>query len=134
MHPNDVCIVSTNIAILRKLDQRFRLELNEKTQTTFESEEEHLEILELPENEKEAARKLIRDSRKFSFNLNSGLVKLSTLQSFKGLETQTAIYILMSDDNEEAVYTGITRAKKNLILFLQKGNKYADFFYAEVRS
>ncbi|MNE80007.1 hypothetical protein D3C80_1765410 [compost metagenome] len=93
-----------------------------------------MKILELPENEREAARKLIRDSRKFSFNLNSGLIKLSTVQSFKGLETQTAIYILMSDDNEEAVYTGITRAKKNLILFLQKGNKYADFFYAEVRS
>lgn len=134
MHPNDVCIVSTNIAMLRKLDQRFRLDLNEKTQTTFESEEEHLKILELPENERETARKLIRDSRKFSFNLNSGLVKLSTVQSFKGLETQTAIYILMNDDNEEAVYTGITRAKKNLILFLQKGNKYTDFFYSEVRS
>lgn len=135
IHPNDVCIISTNIPLLRKLDQKIRLEMNEKTQTTFESEEVYMELEDRYRNNKDMlSRELesIRGSKKFSFNLNSGLIKISTVHSFKGLESSTAAYLLMKEDSEEMVYTGITRAKHNFISFLQDGNGYMDFFNAEV--
>jgi|APSaa5957512535_1039671.scaffolds.fasta_scaffold37881_1 hypothetical protein len=134
IHPNDVTIISTNINFLRKLDQVIRVEANEKTQTTFESEEAYLELASrYGKNSSELRRELedIRGSKKFGFNLNSGLIKLSTVHSFKGLESSTSIYILLKEDEDEMVYTGITRAKQNSILFIQKTSKYLQFFQDE---
>ena len=131
IHPNDVTIISTSINFLRKLDQVIRVEVNEKTQTTFESEEAYLELESRYEkNSSELERELedIRGSKKFGFNLNSGLIKLSTVHSFKGLESSTSIYILLKEDGDEMVYTGITRAKQNSIIFIQKTSKYLQFF------
>jgi hypothetical protein len=134
IHPNDVTIISTNINFLRKLDQIIRIVGNEKTQTTFESEEVYLDLAKRYErNGSELKRELenIRGSKKFSFNLNSGLIKLSTVHSFKGLESSTSIYILLKEDVDEMVYTGITRAKQNSIIFIQNTSKYLDFFQTE---
>ena len=134
IHPNDVTIISTNINFLRKLDQVIRVEGNEKTQTTFESEEAYLELASrYGENSSELKRELedIRGSKKFGFNLNSGLIKLLTVHSFKGLESSTSIYILLKEDEDEMVYTGITRAKQNSIIFIQNTSKYLEFFRTE---
>jgi hypothetical protein len=135
IHSNDVCIVSTNLPILRKLDMTIRSEMNEKTQTTFEEEEIFIKLEKKHYNDKSqlyAELENIRSSKKFSFYLNSGLIKLSTVHSFKGLESSTVIYLLMKDDEEEMAYTGITRAKNNLIVFLQNGNKYDVFFNTNI--
>jgi superfamily I DNA/RNA helicase len=47
---------------------------------------------------------------------NSGLIKISTIHSFKGLEAQTVFCILTPEDEAEMVYTGITRAQRNLVV------------------
>lgn len=135
IHPNDVSIISTNIEFLRKLDLIIRTESNEKTQTTFESEEVYLQLKSLhKENNSKLAEELehVRGSKKFGFNLNSGLVKLSTVHSFKGLESSTSVYILLEGDDDEMVYTGITRAKQNSIIFMQDTSKYLEFFKTDV--
>jgi len=101
IHPNDVTIISTNIAFLRKLDQLIRIDHNEKTDTTFESEEVYLELENCYKTNHNQLKKeidAIRGSKKFGFNLNSGLIKLSTVHSFKGLESSTLIYILLKED------------------------------------
>ena len=139
IHPNDVSVISTNIQFLRKLDQIIRTETNEKTQTTFESEEVYLELVKrntndenkINRNELNKDLEEIRGSKKFGFNMNSGLIKLSTVHSFKGLESSTSIYILLKEDEDEMVYTGITRAKENSILFVQDMSKYLSFFKSE---
>ena len=59
IHPNDVSIISTNIEFLRKLDLIIRTESNEKTQTTFESEEVYLQLKSLhKENNSKLAEEL----------------------------------------------------------------------------
>ena len=134
IHPNDVCILSTSIHLLRQLDQKIRYDSKEKTQTTFESEEVFIELNKLYRNNKSELQReldLIRGSKKFSFNLNSGLLKLSTVHSFKGLESHTAIYIIMKEDSDEMVYTGITRSKENLVMFLSQGVQHKEFFEAQ---
>jgi len=134
IHSNDVTIISTNINFLRKLDEAIRIETNEKTQTTFETEEVYLNLSDkYQKDSSELRRELenIRGSKKFSFNLNSGLIKVSTVHSFKGLESATIIYILLKEDEDEMVYTGITRAKHNSIIFIQDTSKYLNFFKTE---
>lgn len=130
IHPNDICIISTNIELLRKLDDLIHKYYHEKTQTTFETEDQFIKITTRPSTTSKNKQdiKSIRDSKKLFFNLNSGLIKLSTIQSFKGMESPTSVYIISNHDNDEMVYTGITRSRKNLILFLPKENLYIDFF------
>ena len=134
IHPNDICIISTNIELLRKIDDLICNYYHEKTQTTFETEEQFINITSRRNTVSKNIQdiKAIRSSKKLFFNLNSGLIKLSTLQSFKGMEAPTTIYILSNHDNEEMVYTGITRAKKNLILFIPKENIYTDFLKSHI--
>ena len=38
-----------------------------------------------------------------------------------------AIYILIKKDNEEMVYTGISRVKQNAIIFVEEDSKCTDF-------
>jgi hypothetical protein len=130
IHPNDICIISSSISYLRKIEKVISLNSSEKLQTTFETEEEFNELQKRCKNKNALDRELetLRGSRKFAFNLNSGLMKLSTVHSFKGLEASTIIYFLMENDNDELVFTGISRAKRNLLLFIEQGSKYSNFF------
>ncbi|WP_339848319.1 NERD domain-containing protein [uncultured Dokdonia sp.] len=64
--------------------------------------------------------KLIRNNKKLHFNLNSGTIKISTIHSFKGWESET-VFLLLENLNlemtlDEILYTGITRARANLVL------------------
>ncbi|MNV61770.1 hypothetical protein D3C71_1542940 [compost metagenome] len=55
-------------------------------------------------------------------------MKLSTLHSFKGFESPT-VFVLVNDlDGPELVYTGLTRAKENIVVLLPSGSRYFDFF------
>lgn len=125
IQPNDVCILSSKISPLREIDYLIRTKFNEKTLTTFESKE----IYE--SHRKEISN--LRKNKKIGFNLNSGVIKLSTIHSFKGFEAPTVFLIINNkyngeDDHGEMVYTGITRAKFNLMVFLEEGSKYTAFF------
>lgn len=69
--------------------------------------------------------KSIRDNKKLHFWMNSGTVKISTINSFKGWESEVVFLIIepkYEKDNsfnlafDELLYTGLTRCKKNLII------------------
>jgi len=70
----------------------------------------------------------IRRRKKCFFMQNSGLLKISTIHSFKGLEAQTVFCILAPEDEAEMVYTGITRAQRNLVVFDSSASSYRSFF------
>ena len=132
--PNDIAILSSRIAVLRRVDYYIRKLFNEKTITTFEAEEMHEKMREEFINETDNIRKI----KKLSFNLNPGLMKISTIHSYKGYESQSVFLIVNTSkrgglsfgppDNDEIIYTAITRTKENLMVFIQKESKYNNFF------
>lgn len=70
--------------------------------------------------------KMIRNNKKIHFYMNSGTVKVSTIHSFKGWESET-VFLILENFNfqmtfDEILYTGITRTRANLIL-INYGNK-----------
>ncbi|HBL7240850.1 TPA: NERD domain-containing protein [Serratia liquefaciens] len=149
-NPNDIVILSSNIFLVRRLNER----LNEFENTTcmFETYEELIELL--PEGKKhydinrlklltkEELRDFIkrhaciksdiervRRTKKNHFYPNSGLIKLSTIHSFKGLESKTVFYIMDDKDTPEVIYTSITRSIENLIILDKSSEgKYKNFF------
>ncbi|MFV8325200.1 ATP-binding domain-containing protein [Flavobacterium sp. ZS1P14] len=64
----------------------------------------------------------IRNNKKIHFYMDSGTVKLSTIHSFKGWESETVFLIIekkftnLEATFDEILYTGLTRSKKNLLL------------------
>ncbi|GGM98014.1 NERD domain-containing protein [Shewanella xiamenensis] len=149
-NPNDVVILSSNIYIVRKLVEKFK-EI-EKTHCMFETYQElyqmisvyddtlSLEQLKLmSENElhkylykKKELRSDIERARRIKknhFHANSGLIKLSTIHSFKGLESKTVFYLMDQKDTPEVVYTSITRAVENLIVLdVSSESQFSEFF------
>lgn len=126
IHPNDVAIICSHINTIKEVDYIIRNESNEKTITTFESKE-FSETLYVD-------LKNMRRSKKVGFNHNNGVIKLATIHSFKGFESPTVFLILNANDQDEMVYTGITRAKFNIMIFLQTGSKYKSFFDTHLQS
>ena len=123
IHPNEIVIIGSKIALLQEIDFLIRTseKFNERTLTTFESKED------LKDFSKENQKK-IRGKKKTGFNLNSGVIKVSTIHSFKGYESPTVFLIIDDVDSPELVYVGLTRAKINLVVFVKKKSKYEDFF------
>ena len=76
------------------------------------------------------------------FTMVTHNLKLSTIQSFKGWEAPTIICIIQNDsfndDNivtsPELIYTGITRAKENLLVINIGENRYHKFFKSKMQS
>ena len=69
----------------------------------------------------------IRDNKKFNFWMNTGNIKISSIHSFKGWESDTVFLILQKHFSgdpsfNELLYTGITRARTNLIV-INLGNE-----------
>ncbi len=129
LHPNDIALVSSKVELLAPLNEALRH--SEKTKVMFE---EAAEVHALPATVKADSSRLrdeidaIRRRKKSFFMQNSGLIKLSTIHSFKGLEAQTVFCILAPGDEPEMVYTGITRAQRNLVIFDTSTSKYRSFF------
>ena len=78
--------------------------------------------------------KYIRDNKKLHFWMNSGTIKVSTINSFKGWESEVIFLILEPkyDNNtsfnhsfDELLYTGLTRCKKDLVI-INYGNEEYD--------
>ncbi len=141
LHPNDIVILSSKISLLRQLNELW-IE-GEKTHCMFETYEElaectsksAVEIKELDENEinilvnqnKEDVDR-VRRAKKSHFYANSGLIKLSTIHSYKGLESKTVFYVMGEKDDPESVYTSITRTSENLVVFdVGSNNKCSGF-------
>lgn len=65
--------------------------------------------------------KYIRDNKKFNFWMNTGNIKISSIHSFKGWESDTVFLILQKHFDgdptfNELLYTGITRTRSNLVV------------------
>ena len=90
------------------------------------------EIKKKKKNKLQDIKKVERRKKNF-FMQNSGLIKLSTIHSFKGMESDTVFCILHGDEDPEMVYSAITRAKKNLVIFDKNNSIYADFFSREFK-
>lgn len=79
--------------------------------------------------------KKIRDNKKHNFWYNRGTLKISTIHSFKGWETNT-LYLILEDffgegsdfkeSFEELIYTAVTRSKQNLIVINYGNVMYHD--------
>jgi hypothetical protein len=112
LHPNDVVILSSKISLVRQLNELW-IE-NEKTHCMFETYEElsvctnksldklkslgesDIHIL-VNQNKEDIER--VRRTKKNHFYANSGLVKLSTIHSYKRLESKTVFYIMDESDD-----------------------------------
>jgi len=149
-NPNDVVIVSSKIYFVRKLVEQFQNV--EKVHCMFETYQELHELLSVYnsnitleslkfmsqntlqntlENYEGLQTKIVqaRRTKKNHFYANSGLIKLSTVHSFKGLESKTVFYLMDDNDTPEIVYTSITRSLENLIILdISGGNRFSDFF------
>ena len=77
---------------------------------------------------------LIRDNKKIHFWMNSGTIKISTINSFKGWESEMVFLILepkyendtkFNQSFDELLYTGLTRCRRNLVI-VNFGNKEYD--------
>lgn len=137
LHPNDIVILSSKISLIRQLNELW-IKV-EKTHCMFETYEELAkctnksinELIGLDENtintlikqNKEDIER-VRRAKKNHFYANSGLIKLSTIHSYKGLESKTVFYIMSDEDDVETVYTSITRSSENLVI-IDVGSKNA---------
>lgn len=134
-HPNDVVVLSSKISEIRQLNE-FWIE-REKTHCMFENYKElsvwtNQPVDELKRLDEDKISSLInqnkndiervRRAKKNHFYANSGLIKLSTIHSYKGLESKVVFYVMSAKDDPEVVYTSITRSSENLVVF-DVGNK-----------
>lgn len=74
--------------------------------------------------------KVIRDNKKLHFWMNSGTIKISTINSFKGWEGEMIFLIVdtqfentsrFNQTFDELLYTGLTRCRNKLVI-INKGN------------
>lgn len=129
LHPNDIALVSSKVEWLQPLNEAFKQ--FEKTKVMFEEASEINAInVKFDRNSQQFQDEIkkIRRRKKCFFMQNSGLIKISTIHSFKGLEAQTVFCILTPEDEAEMVYTGITRAQKNLVIFDSSASRFRSFF------
>lgn len=154
--PNDIVIISSSIYNVRKLNEI--LIKFEKTSCMFDTYDELAENLPITKDKLLSFNELeindfingrneyseytrnkeiverIRRAKKNHFYANSGLIKLSTVHSFKGLEAKTVFYLLNEDDDPEMIYTAITRTTENLVILdLNSKNKCAEFLFKSVK-
>lgn len=123
IHEDDVCILWTEKEEMRELDFYFRKN-RKKTITTFETKE----IFEVIWNNKDELDKIERN-KKFHFYPHPWVLKISTIHSFKWWESKTVFLIIDNKcDNNELIYTWITRTKDNLIIINLWNKKYDVFF------
>ena len=137
MHPNDVTILSTQIKVIRNIDYKIRRDIyNERTLTTFETQEMYKRLEKLTKSKKDLTKQLneIRSGKKYGFNLNSGVTKLSTIHSFKGFESPVIFLLINPKDSPEAIYTGLTRAKEQIHIILPKESEFNHFFSQYIHS
>ena len=134
---DDICIMSHVVKYVRPIEKVLR-DSGYKTLTTFETEEEYnLLSAQFDEETLKEELKKIRRPAKFAFNMESGMIKLSTIHSYKGWGVPHEILIIGNDAedsdtflNHEMIYTGITRAIKNLIV-INIGDKEIDNFFKD---
>lgn len=143
----DFAVLASSTKLLRNIDILYRQRTNEQTEITFISNEtlERLKQIHQVTDEKAANWKFNRDfealerTRKQLFTTDKRCLKISTIQSFKGLESPSVIVILENDIvlhnttfrpmSPQTIYTAITRARENMYIINIGNDTYHNFFY-----
>ncbi|HOT32412.1 MAG TPA: UvrD-helicase domain-containing protein, partial [Petrotogaceae bacterium] len=132
----NVVVLGSSIEYLRVFEKIYRQKTQKATKSSFETQQEYEEIKAKLDKEKKSNMiktlcEEIRKDRKLNFwseSRNGHELKISTIQSFKGMEMDKVILLIGEDDQEELVYTGITRAREKLVIINNGNGKYHDFF------
>jgi len=142
IHSDDVVILSSRITVVRNIEYYLRKKFNQKCKITFETQEMHSKfgrheetIYSCDKEVKTNKVDRIRRNKKRHFYFHSGEIKLSTIHSFKGAESQTVFLITTGypHEDEEHIYTAITRCKFNFQVYLTaKNNQFNEFFLNEL--
>jgi len=131
LHSDDFAIICSRIETVREIDHLVRNKYNQETITTFISKELkdtlYLDLNALYSDDD------VNRNRKIQFQHHSGAIKLSTTHSYKGFESPTIFLILSKHDHDEMVYTGITRAISNIVIFIHEDSKYKEFFSSHLQ-
>ena len=63
---------------------------------------------------------VIRKNKKINFRMDCGVVKISTIHSFKGWESRVVFLVIENQtvkrESDELIYTALTRAREHLII------------------
>ena len=165
IHRNNIAVISSKVEVLRnfmnereKSDYKaIRFARMSENKEEYEEIEKAIErdiIKKIKENKlknntkeekeevEETRKKLIenklrtfRKIKKNVFFMDRGMMKVSTIHSFKGWEIETVALIIEDGDsnNLEAIYTGITRSKNNLLIFNRGDKKLDEFFRVNIK-
>lgn len=150
----DVVVLGQTINLLREVDYNLRVKLGYKTMTSFESKEEYNQVKSTTSSPSklEFELKAIRRVAKVHFTTDVDMLKLATIQSFKGWESSSVILLIQpeqdsdSNRNEDGfvlktrqnipahIYTAITRARKNLFILNLDNLKFHNFFSNRIKN
>lgn len=112
--------------VLEVLCRRYRFEFKDFLAILARHEDEYIKFRdEVFKTDNDYSK--IRDSKKLNFYMNTGTIKISTIHSFKGWESEV-VFLLLEKKNEgerafdEILYTGLTRTRSNLVV-INLGNQ-----------
>lgn len=112
--------------ILEALAKRYKFDFADFLKVLAQHEKEYIQFRDMV-FDKEADYSDIRDNKKLNFYMNTGTIKISTIHSFKGWESEV-VFLLLEKKNEgerafdELLYTGLTRTRSNLVV-INLGNQ-----------
>lgn len=122
--------------LYREYQDKFKEKLNwycEQYQCTFEKFIKYIEFYKedfttLIETVNNSDYDFIRKNKKIHFWMNSGTIKIATINSFKGWESEL-IFLILEKNNynntfDELIYTGITRSRSNLVIINFNNESY----------
>ncbi|MDB2621804.1 NERD domain-containing protein [Flavobacteriales bacterium] len=142
VHENDICFQSSQVELLRELGFKIRSLSSQKTNTMFETQEVYDKLKADYGKTDKFFKELeqVRRNKKFNYWNNRGLLKMSTIHSFKGWEVDTLFLLIDSEKedkskdftSDELIYTAITRCRTNLIVININNPKYHDFFKEKI--
>jgi superfamily I DNA/RNA helicase len=149
INPRKTVVLSESINILRDIE-KFYTDANHSCMTNFETAEQY-EELRRAQQRPSLVQKDLKERRraaKTHFTTDCDELKLSTIHSFKGWESETIIlflqpemednceyegYFIQERENTPAlIYTALTRAKCNLFIINLGNNKYHHFFESNI--
>ena len=152
LQPKDVVILSQYCDTLREIDYSYRQNTKCETSTTYETKEQYDNLRKkygVADNNSVTIFKFTQDikrlrkSKRLHFTMDTNLVKMSTIHSYKGWEAKAVILVLtptrgQNDRFEEhfenmqseqsLIYTAITRAKEKLFILNMGNTEFHNFF------
>ncbi len=148
--PRNTVILSESINILRDIEKYYTDEQNQ-CMTNFETADQYEELRNSQKSPTLFKDDLddIRKAAKTHFTTDCDNLKLSTIHSFKGWESESVILLLQPEMQENStyegyyiqerentpalIYTALTRAKCNLFIINLGNTKYHHFFESNIQ-